>query len=267
MARAPTFDRIAKRIVDVSTIENPMRVALYGRTGSGKTTIAASFPSPLLVDIKEEQGTASVKDVKGLKVFPADTWDDIEQIYWYLENGEHPFKTVILDTTTQMQELAIRHVLSKAKKSDEDAGGFGTMTKQMWGDTATLMKTWLINYRGLGINIVYLAQERIFNAGDDAPEDNQIAPEVGPRMMPSVGSTLNAAVDYIGQTFIREHILRKRDPKTKKVEENKTVQYCLRVGPHAYYTTKVRSLKKVKIPSFLVDATYDDLVELRNGDV
>lgn len=267
MARGPSFAGIEKRIKPVASITTPMRVALYGRAGSGKTTIAATFPAPLLVDIKQEEGTASVADVPGLQVFPAESWEDFEQVYWFLENGEHKFKTVILDTVTQLQELAIRQVLSKAKKSDEDAGGFGTMSKGQWGDVATLMKTWLMNFRNLGFNVVYLAQERVFNAGDDAPEDNQIAPEVGPRLMPSVGSTLNAAVDYIGQTFVREHIVRKRDPKTKKVEEMKSVQYCLRVGPHSYYTTKVRSIKSTKIPSFLVDATYEDLVELRAGDV
>ena len=271
MARsAPAnYNKVASRIVDVADLEHPLRCVFYGRAGSGKTTLAASFPNALLIDIKNEEGTASVSDVKGLKVFSAETWEELEEIYWYLSEAKHTFKTVILDTVTQMQELAIRHVLTKSKKKVEegDEGGWGTMTKQTWGDVATLMKTWIGHYRELGINVVFLAQERIFNAGDDVAEDvGQIDPEVGPRLMPSVSSTLNAAVDVIAHLFVREKIVRKRDKATKKTEETRTIQFCARVGPHGYYITKVRKPKDVVTPAFLVDPTYEDLIELRDGE-
>jgi hypothetical protein len=44
------------------------------------------------------------------------------------------------------------------------------------------------------------------------------------------------------------------------------VQYCARVGAHGYYLTKVRKPKSVELPAFLVDPTYEDLLELKNGD-
>ena len=266
--KEPSFAGIAGRIMPVAELKTPMRMALYGRAGSGKTTLAASFPKPLLVDIKNEEGTASVTDVKGLKVISAEEWDDIEQIYWYLADGKSGFQTVILDTVTQMQELAIAHVMSKKKKGedDEEAGAWGTMTKGDWGDVASLVKTWIMRFRDVGLSVVFIAQERVFNAGDEAgSEDGQIQPEVGPRLSPSVRSALEAAVDYIGHTFVREKVTRKRDEKTKKVTETRVMQYCLRLGPHAYYTTKVRKPKGIKVPSFLVDPSYEDLLELKTG--
>jgi hypothetical protein len=260
-----SFDGVASRIQDISKIEKPMRVVFYGRAGTGKTTIAASFPAPLLIDFRSEQGTDSVNDVKGLKVIQAEEWDDLEQLYWYLADAKHSFKTVIIDTVTQMQELAIKHILSTNKKNTEDAGNWGSMSKQMWGETASLLKSWIMNYRNLDLNCVFIAQDRVFNAGDEADtEDGQLKPEVGPRLMPSVGSTLNAAVDLIGNTFIREESKRVR--KDGKLIEQRKTQYCLRIGPHSVYTTKVRTTKDTKVPAFLVDATYEDLIELKNGN-
>ena len=258
------YRSIENKIVDVSKLQKPMRIALYGRPGSGKTTLAASFPAPVLIDFKSEQGTDSVADVKGLKVIQADEWDDIEKIYWYLSEADHKFKSVIIDTATQMQELAIKKVLEDSKKNTEDAGGWGTMSKQMWGEVSSLLKVWLMNFRNLDMNVVFVAQERLFNAGDEADTDGQLAPEVGPRLMPSVGSTLNAAVDLIGNSFIRETT--KRIRKEGKIEEVRRTEFCLRVGPHSYYTTKVRKPRAVTVPAFLVDPTYDDLVALRTGD-
>lgn len=266
--RGTDYSDIAGKIKPVGKIKKPMRVALYGRAGSGKTTLAASFPKPLLLDVNGEEGTDSVADVKGLQVLPVETWEDFEQLYWYLEDGDHDFETVIVDTVTNLQELAIKEVAAaNKKKAKGDDGGWGTMTKQMWGEVSSMLKTWITNFRNLkGLNVVFLAQERIFNMGDEADnDDNQIAPEVGPRMMPSVGSTLNAAVDLVGHCFIREDHKRKKD-KNGKVKEVRSTQYCLRIGPHAYYTTKVRKPRDAEVPSFLIDATYDDLVELKNGE-
>ena len=242
-----------------------MRLALYGRAGSGKTTLAATFPKPILLDIGNEEGTDSVSDVNGLQVMRVTTWEEFEQMYWYLENGDHDFETVILDTVTQLQELAIREIGAQNKKKDAD-GGWGSMTKQMWGEVATLLKTWITHYRALpDMNVVFIGQERIFNAGEEADtEDGQIQPEVGPRMMPSVVSTLNAAVDVLAHCFIREKHTRKK--VNGKTVEKREVQYCLRVGPHAFYTTKVRKPVSVELPGFLVDASYQDLVELKAGE-
>ena len=264
--RGTDFSGIAKKIKPVGKIQKPMRVALYGRAGSGKTTLACSFPKPLLLDVNGEEGTDSVSDVKGLQVLPVQTWEDFEQLYWFLENGDHDFETVIVDTVTNLQELAIREVASANKKKDAD-GGWGTMSKQMWGEVSSMLKTWITNFRNLpDLNVVFLAQERLFNAGDESEnDDGQIAPEVGPRMMPSVGSTLNAAVDLVGHCFIREEHKRVKD-KNGKVKEVRNTQYCLRIGPHAYYTTKIRKPRDAEVPSFLIDATYDDLVELKNGE-
>ena len=264
MAKA-TYSHIESMIKPIGHIERPMKVALYGRSGSGKTTLACTFPKPLLLDINHEEGTDSVTDIEDLKVLEANEWDDIEQTWWYLSEVKHGLQTVILDTATQMQDLAISEVLKRKKaKLKGEAGGWGTLTRQEWGDVASMMKTWIAHFRALPMNVVFIAQERIFSGGeDDGNDEGQITPEVGPRLMPSVRSSLDAAVDIIGHTFLREAISKKR--VEGKIIEKRRVDYCLRLGPHAYFTTKVRKPKKQGVPNFLVDPTYEDLLELKEG--
>lgn len=259
------YAEIKSRIVNVEDIVKPMRLAVYGRAGSGKTTLASTFPAPLLIDFKDE-GTDSVADVKGLKVLPAVEWEDVESLYWFLESGKHDFKTVILDTVTQMQEFAIKAVLGrKKKKIVGQAGDWGTMTKQDWGETASLMKTWIMHYRSLPINVVFIAQDRLFNSGDEGDDmDDQIQPEMGPRLSPSVASTLNAAVDLLVNSFVREDV--KRTRVAGKIVQTKKPQFCLRVGPHASFITKIRKPRSFSVPRFMVDASYEELVELVKGE-
>lgn len=242
-----------------------MKALFYGSSGSGKTTLASSFPGPiLLISMDGEMGTDSVSDVEDLHAVNLDSWEEVEQMYWYLE-GKNEYKTVVIDTVTKMQDLAVKKVLIDKGKGTENAGNWGTMHKQDWGTMATMMKTWLDNYKELDMNVVFLAQERIFNNDTETDDDAQIDPEVGPRVSPSVGSALCASVNYIGHTFIREEMITKKKKVrgvTKRVKQ-KVTNYCLRVGPHSYYTTKVRKPKTIVAPAFLIDPSYDKLINIK----
>src|SRR5690606_35552872 len=83
------FSDIESRIVGVSETIGNISAVFYGRSGTGKATLSASFPKPiLLIDIKE-QGNDSIADFSDdeVKVFPVESWDDIEQVYWFLKSG------------------------------------------------------------------------------------------------------------------------------------------------------------------------------------
>lgn len=235
---------------------------LYGRSGTGKTTVAGTFPTPaLLLDCKDE-GTDSVSDVEGLDVLDVKTWDEFEDAYWWLHAHPGKYKTVIIDTLSQVQQIAIEQIT----KCD-DAGNWGTMTKGDWGNVASLLKSWIINIRDLPCNVVFIAQDRIFNA-DDEGESGTLDPEVGPQVMPSVAKHLNAAVNIIGNTFIRRRVSVKKIKIGKKtrVRETEHIEYCLRVGPNPVYVTKVRKPKSVLLPSVIVDPTYNDLMNIVKGN-
>lgn len=85
----------------VSTKETrPPIVVVYGDHGIGKTTFAASAPSPIL--IRTEDGAASVD----AKAFPiCKTLDDVKECISTLLNSEHEYKTVVIDTLDHLERI------------------------------------------------------------------------------------------------------------------------------------------------------------------
>lgn len=252
-----SYEDIKSRIVGVSETIGNISVLFYGRSGTGKTTLAASFPKPiLLLDIKE-QGNDSIADYSDdeIKVLPVKAPEDIEQVYWLLKSGDHSFKTVVIDTVTQLQEIYMDDIL------EQDGKDFAT--KKDWGTVSGLMKTWIINFRDLTedrLDVVFLAQERVHDSdSEDDLTDGQLDPSVGPRLMPSVAAILNASVKVIGNTFIREVVKRNLDSIDRKT------YFCLRVGPHPYYITKIRKPKNKECPEYINDPTYDKIIDIMKG--
>lgn len=261
------YRRIKDLIVPISKYKVKLNVVLYGRAGSGKTTVACSFPRPiLLLDVKDK-GTDSVSDLadKDLHVMHVRSVQDLEETYWYLRKTPHNYKTVVIDQLSGLQDLVIESVLGQ-ELDEGDIGRWGTMRKQDWGRVSAYMKTWIINFRDLAkVNAVFIAQDRVFNGSEDEDSaDGQILPEVGPRLMPSVVSTLNAAVGIIGNTFVRETIREFKVGK-RKIKKRK-VEYCLRIGPHSMYITKIRKPKSIEVPPYLVDPDYDDIIDVMKGE-
>lgn len=245
----------------------------YGQAGTGKTTLSSTFPSPIALGDFRDQGDDSISDVKNLEVYPIENWEDVETFYWQAKRGElkdengKSFKpqTLVIDTVTNMQQMAIEYVLeNKKKKTSKMAGDWGSMTKQEWGEVASLMKQWAALYKALDMNVVFLAQQRVFNTDEDEGSDSELMPEVGARLSPSVKDALNAAADVIGSTFVKRSVIVK-EVKGKKIKRERSI-YCLRVGPNPVYITKIRKPKKADAPSIIEDPDYEDIMSVIKGE-
>lgn len=243
---------VVDRITSVKSLPKVLSMLIYGRSGTGKTTFGASFPTPaLLIDIKEK-GTDSISNVEGIDVVQVETWSELEEIFWFVQKGDK-YKSVILDQVSSMQDLAMAHAMAEEGKE--------IMSQRLWGVVSGLMKTWLLNYRDLvdkGINVLFIAHDRA-SKGESTEDDDTIDPQVGARLMPSVASMLNGAVKAIGNTYVREVFL---EDRTRKVE------YSMRIGPHAYYTTKLRNPLGTTLPESIVNPTYEQIMTLMSvGEV
>ncbi len=257
--QAPTID-IESMIKNPNEVEIGGSYLLYGRSGTGKTTISTTFPGPILHLDFGEQTTDSLNGLDNVKTAFISNWDELDAFYWYLAEGEHEFQTVVIDTITAVQELALEKALTQNGKEEGDFP-----SKKDWGEAAGLLKRAIINFRDLSMpdgplnHVVFLAQDRVTNIDDEAEED-QIDPSVGPALMPSVAKVLNAAVKVIGNTYIKE-VIKKANNKAKRV-----VEYRLRLGPHAYYLTKIRTPKGYKVPSHLMDPSYKQIQSVMRGE-
>lgn len=246
----------------------------YGRSATGKTTLAATFPQPMLyLDIRD-RGTDSISDVmeKGdVEGREIETFGQFEDMYWWLKKHPNDYETIVVDTVTQLQQLLLKEIAVEKGKDPESVGDWGSLSRKDWGEVSGTMKEWLTNYRDLtdlGINVVFLAQDRVFNSEEDETteeSEDMIIPEVGPAVIKSIAQALNASVHFIGNTYIRTHETTK-EVRGKKQSKRET-QYCLRIGPNPFFVTKIRKPKASGLPpKFIVDPNYEDILAVIKGE-
>lgn len=245
------------RFVDLLDLDTPTIITLYGRPGTGKTTIACTGPKPLLLIDVKDKGTDSGKrdDLErgDITVFELESFDEIYDLYDYLQENPDRFKAVVIDHMTALQEMCHLKVQEEESKSH--------MSQQMFGISAGYLKEVISLYKGLvdlGITPIFICQDRM-ESGDGEGED-QLLPEVGPQMMPSVARNLCAASRVIGHTYQFEKVEKLEGAKVRR-----SIEFRLRLGPNPYYITKVTRPVGTPCPMFLVDGTYQDIMKIVRG--
>lgn len=262
----------APRSKPVSEVKREVSAALYGRSGTGKTTLAASWPKPILYLNIADNGEESISDIEDLDVVDITTSDELlEQVLWLAKKanrGKLIYKTIILDTMTQLQSMLVRELVEKEKINTKKKrpGDFGTLTRRHWGLIAGDLIKVIMDIRALPVNSVFIAQERVFNSGDEENDGaDALAPEVGTKLMPSVNKDLCASVNIVGNTFIRIKVTKVKDPDTKKITREIEKQFCLRLGPNEVYTTKIRKPKGIEAPDYIIDPTFRKIMKIVKG--
>lgn len=263
--RAPGAKSVADAKYNGST-------ALYGPSGTGKTTLSSSWPKPILYINILDNGTDSIADVEGVDVVDVESSAQMtELILWCAakaNKGKLKYKTIVADTLTQFQGILVKEmgVNKKLSQKGKKAGDFGTLTKQDWGQIAGDLKALIMDIRNLPVESVFICQQRIFGMPDEEDDGlEQVDPEVGPKLMPSVKNDLNASVSIIGNTFIRLRSEKIRDPETKLKKTITKKVYCLRVGPNSVYTTKIRKPKGIEAPDYIEDPTFRKIKKVMKG--
>jgi DNA replication protein DnaC len=122
----------------VSEVKRNSSAALYGRSGTGKTTLAASWPKPILYLNIRDNGEESISDVEGIDVVDIESSEDLlEQILWLHKKASKDklvYKTIVLDTMSQLQTLLVEEMgATKKIPKGKRAGDFGVLTRQDWG--------------------------------------------------------------------------------------------------------------------------------------
>ena len=231
-AKASKLERAEEKVLDVGDDFEFLKILVYGKPKRGKTTFGATGPKPIIIDCNEK-GTLSVRNFDDVKVFRVDTWTDIDLAYWYLHSGKHDRETVVIDTVTSLAQLCMKFVLGDEASRDPTKDP-DMPSKREWGKVGELMKTVILNFRNLPMNVVFLAQER---RGFSDDEDD--APEVFPEISPSVRSALTPAVDIIGRLFVKEVV--EKGGEGDKETKTKVMERRLLIGAHEIYTTGDRS--------------------------
>ncbi len=111
-------------MIDLKSISKnspkPPRITIYGPSGIGKTTFAASAPSPIFILTEDGLGDIEVP------AFPlATSYDDVIGALSTLGKEDHKFKTVVIDSLDWLEPLVWAATCKRLGVASIESPGYG----------------------------------------------------------------------------------------------------------------------------------------------
>jgi hypothetical protein len=133
---------------------SPVRAVVYGTEGIGKSTLAAAFPAPVILDT--EEGTQH-RDVARVSI---GSWDELRAAIAEIGGGRGEFRTVVIDSADWAERLLVEHLLAEHKQKSIEGFGFGkgyTLLAEGFGRLLTQCDALI----GVGLNVVFVAHSKV----------------------------------------------------------------------------------------------------------
>lgn len=216
----PTGSVLANAVPVTSLREDKVKVCIYGRNRSGKTTLATQFQKPLLLISAEPEangGAMSVSSTKGVtlsRITPISKRQPGDKVHGSAKvvaianelAASNPFATVVFDTVTSLQDLILVELLGLSKVPE--IMSWGMVPDGMYQQRAEKLRETVRPLLELNnCNVVILAQEKDHNAMEERGGKNKIlhTMQQGSFMAPALGATnaqwLQDACGYVIQLY------------------------------------------------------------------
>ena len=195
--------------------ETPMlKVALYGFTGSGKTTWSARAPMPLFI-LTERQGLDSVRAANpSATVLMVESWKDFRQAWGYVKNAKRivlseksgdkagqvaamtkigttniAFQTLVVDSLTDLQTMLLGELGGVKGDKALQLNAKSKMSRDKWGRVAEILQSILRDQRSIPASTVF-----IMLASDKYDQDDlrRVEPMLAGKTKHEVGAYFNA---------------------------------------------------------------------------
>lgn len=239
---------------------------VHGPQGSGKTTLISTLAQlgPMLfIDLIGEHGTQSFKGAaweKNVKIIRPKSITALDDIFWELAKGDHPYLSVGVDSLTSVQKMTMRFLL----KHDETAvreikQGTAPADIRTWGQALDVMTDFATFWYSLAdatrkkpMHVAMTAQTKMIENEDTGKMVRT------PDVQKGALSITLASPAYIVYTDIEENMDALSD------ESLPAVNHIVRFGSNHEYRTKARVPFHLrgKIPSVLGRKRPTDLVTL-----
>lgn len=216
---------------------------VYGLSGSGKTHLIGTFPSPYIIDTDYGLETLVGKDIDYGEFYTRpddgnarDMWPAIlDKVDEFTEDPPH--ETLAIDSLTTLMDVAAAHILSKAGRS--------LLQLQDYSPLYDELTKLIVRLRRLPCNVVVTAHEEAVR--DENTGKLQIVPLVtgqkfGPKLPLFFNNIYNAVVDV------------------PKISSKPTERYLL-VQPDGTRLAKTQ----VDSPETRIDKNYDAIVAHLNS--
>lgn len=151
-------------------VDDWINAIFYAEPGGGKTHLlgtAADHPdtSPVLI-FDVEGGLRTLRkfpNKKNIERIPVRSMDDIKNKYNELykainEGGTIPYKTVGIDSGTELTDLDMRYIMKDAYSKNPDKVNIDVPSQREWGIARQHMRTIIRAFRDLPCNVIMTAQ-------------------------------------------------------------------------------------------------------------
>lgn len=127
-------------------------ILIYGHGGVGKTTTAASAPSPILIDF---EGGSKYFGLRGISIDVAQvqTWDEVRELYKTLRTSK--YESVIIDPVGEAMEKLMNSMIEEKKSKLVQPDGQPTMAG--WGYLKDNMRRFVKSFRDMDKHLILIA--------------------------------------------------------------------------------------------------------------
>jgi hypothetical protein len=221
-------------------------VLVFGPSKAGKTHLCATAPPPVLI-LDAEGGSRFLPFRKVVWSNPIQPPPDmseaevcvcyvrnfgtLENVYGWLHDGKHPFRSVVIDSISEAQQRCVDAI-----------AGQNQMTTPNWGELLRKISGLVRSYRDLLIHptnpldlVAFTAMERT------TPEGMRV-----PYLQGAIANVLAYYLDIV--LYLR----------TAPNEETGTLERKLLTKPHPNYAAGDRTNR---LPNVMIDATMQDILD------
>lgn len=186
------------RVQPVQERSRYLNILIYGDSGTGKTTLAGSADKVpamrpvLFVDI--EGGTESLRhsypDVETVRV---QTWKEMQEVYNALYEGDHEYKTVVLDSLTEIQKFNMYNIMKDViqKRPDLDPD---VPSMREWGKNLEQIRRMVRGFRDLEMHTIFTALNK--TEKDQRTGLTTMKPSLSGKMADEVAAFLDIVAYY-----------------------------------------------------------------------
>lgn len=280
--------------VDVSEAPaDGIKLVIYGDNRTGKTSLAATFPKPLLfvsVEPARSGGLDSITKVPGVKALVLGTHFNTfaesvrigEELF---VNNSCGYRTVVLDSATSYEKLALDSIMADAGRVLPEQQSYGLVSGEQYQDRSSRAKTGMAWFLGLSCNVVVTAKEKDHNPPREVKINSKTGKEqpdmrakwlrgmgaeskYGPAVGSATAGWMNDASASVCRMYwapevrVEETVSEIAGEKVVTRTEYETGEYVLRMRlkQHPNYMGGLRANDHSKVPTYLDDPTYDKLL-------
>jgi len=226
-----------KNAKDLTASDVKLSAAVYGKSGTGKTTFGASFPKPFFLDI--DGGLLSVRgqDVSYVDLTPGKgvTWPNILDAI--AEGKKDDYESIIVDSLTGLADLCMESVLQLNRRSGQKPNF------DDWAAYANKIKDFIVRLLSSGKNTLLICHE--------APDKDELTGHVW--MLPAIQGQMKSRISNYFDEFYHAEV---------EQTHGKPSNYRLLARPSSIYTAKSRLLSRDTDSSYLVPS-FQSLMNLQ----